>query len=229
MTDDADASEVTVEATGETVGEAKWKALRDLERAAPGLDKSTVRFQVVAEGERGLLGVGYTPARVLATTDAPPPPRPLEPSPDESETAHRVRDLVETVIGAMGVVARVDVRENDEEIVATCIGDDLGVVIGKHGQTIDALQTVANAALFRGGAHKPVTVDAADYRSRRRRTLEGIAIRSAEQAARGERVELEPMTPVERKVVHECLKDVPGVVTASEGTEPNRFVVVLPA
>ena len=76
VSDDADASEVTVEATGETVGEAKWKALRDLERAAPGLDKATVRFQVVSEGERGLLGVGYTPARVLASTDAvPPPPR----------------------------------------------------------------------------------------------------------------------------------------------------------
>jgi spoIIIJ-associated protein len=102
-------------------------------------------------------------------------------------------------------------------------------VIGKHGQTIDALQTVTNAALFRREGHKPVTVDAADYRSRRRRTLEGIALRSAEQAARGERVELEPMTPVERKVVHERLKDVPGVATASEGTEPNRYVVVLPA
>jgi len=225
---DADASEVTVEATGETVGEAKWKALRDLERAAPGLDKATVRFQVVSEGERGLLGVGYTPARVVASADAVPVRR-HEPPVDESETGRHVRELVETVIGAMGVVASVDVREDDEGIVATCLGADLGVVIGKHGQTIDALQTVANAALFRGGAHKPVTVDAADYRSRRRRTLEGIAVRSAEQAVHGERVELEPMTPVERKVVHERLKDVPGVSTASEGTEPNRYVVVFPA
>ena len=68
--------EVSVEATGETVGEAKWKALRDLERAAPGLDKAGVRFQVVSEGERGLLGVGYTPARVIAsvsTADAAAP------------------------------------------------------------------------------------------------------------------------------------------------------------
>jgi spoIIIJ-associated protein len=205
--------------------------LRDLERAAPGLDKSSVRFQVVAEGERGLLGVGYTPARVVASADAVPakPREPREPRPDESETARHIRELVETVIGAMGVVAQVDVREDDEGIVATCLGDDLGVVIGKHGQTIDALQTVANAALFRAGAHKPVTIDAADYRSRRRRTLEGIALRSAEQAVRGERVELEPMTPLERKVVHESLKDVPGVATASEGTEPNRYVVILPA
>ena len=69
MTDD-DTAQVSVEATGETVGEAKWKALRDLERLAPGLDKSSVEFQVVSEGERGLLGVGYTPARVVATTVA---------------------------------------------------------------------------------------------------------------------------------------------------------------
>ncbi len=228
MNTDADASEVTVEATGETVGEAKWKALRDLERAAPGLDKEAVRFQVVSEGERGLLGVGYTPARVLASTDAVLRP-PRERSADESDVAQHARELVETVIGAMGVVARVEMHEDDDGILATCIGSDLGVVIGKHGQTIDALQAVVNAALFRSGGHKPVTVDAADYRARRRRTLEGIASRAAEQAALGERVELEPMTPAERKVVHECLKDIAGIETASEGTEPNRFVVVLSA
>ena len=68
--------ELTVEATGETVGEAKWKALRELELRAPGLDKATVRFQVLSEGERGLLGVGYTPARVLAAAAAPDGPAP---------------------------------------------------------------------------------------------------------------------------------------------------------
>jgi spoIIIJ-associated protein len=130
----------------------------------------------------------------------------------------------------MGVGARVDVREGDEEVVVTCTGGDLGLLIGKHGQTIDALQHVANAALHRGGeGAKPVTVDAAGYRERRRTTLEGIALRGAERAAAGERVLLEPMTSVERKIVHERLKDVPGVETSSEGTEPNRYVVVLPA
>jgi spoIIIJ-associated protein len=74
-----------------------------------------------------------------------------------------------------------------------------------------------------------VTIDAAGYRDRRRATLEGIAVRSAERAAAGERVLLEPMTSVERKVVHERLKEYPGVQTASEGTEPNRYVVVGPA
>ena len=218
-----------MEATGETVGEAKWKALRDLERVAPGIDKSLVQFQVVSEGERGLLGVGYTPARVVASAvasdAAPAPPVPH----DESERAGHVRELVERVVGAMGIGARVEVQESDDEIVVTCFGGDVGLLIGKHGQTIDALQYVANASMHRRQSAKTVTVDAAGYRERRRVTLEGIALRAAERAELGERVALEPMTPVERKAVHERLKDVAGVQTASEGTEPNRYVVVLPA
>jgi spoIIIJ-associated protein len=222
--------EVSVEATGETVGEAKWKALRDLERIAPGLDKSSVRFQVVTEGERGLLGVGFTPARVVASAAVDGVAVEPEDEPrDETELETHVRELVERVVGSMGLTTRVNVRESDEEVLATCTGGDLGLLIGRHGQTIDALQTIANAVVYRTGVHKSVTVDAAGYRDRRRALLEGIAVRSAERAAQGERVALEPMTPVERKVVHERLKDYPGVETASEGTEPHRYVVVLPA
>jgi spoIIIJ-associated protein len=222
-------SDVSVEATGETVGEAKWKALRDLERLAPGLDKSSVRFQVVSEGERGLLGVGFTPARVIATAAAGRPLEAAAPRENESEVETHVRELVERVVAAMGVAAHVDVHETDDEVLVSCTGGDLGLLIGKHGQTIDALQQVANAVVFRSGAHKSVTIDAAGYRERRRATLEGIAVRGAERAARGERVPLEPMTAVERKVVHERLKEFPGVQTTSEGTEPHRYVVVLPA
>ena len=184
LSDDVSADALSVEATGETVGEAKWKALRDLERAAPGIDKASVQFQVVSEGERGLLGVGYTPARVIATVsvadiaDAPSTARD-----DESDLETRMRELVETVVGAMGITARVDVHETDDGVIVTCTGGDLGLLIGKHGQTIDALQYVANAASFRSGAGKPVTIDAAGYRERRRTTLEGIALRAAEQAA----------------------------------------------
>ena len=83
--------------------------------------------------------------------------------------------------------------------------------------------------MYHRGAGKSVTVDAAGYRDRRRSTLESIALRAAERAADGERVALDPMSAVERKVVHERLKEVDGVETTSEGTEPNRYVVVLPA
>jgi spoIIIJ-associated protein len=223
MTDD-----LSVEATGETVGEAKWKALRDLERLAPAIDKAAVRFQVVSEGERGLLGVGYTPARVVASVAAGAAGT-AESRNDETELESHVRELVERVVAAIGIAARVDVEETDDGVYATVSGGDLALLIGKHGQTIDALQYVANAALHDETAGKPITVDAAGYRERRRSTLEALALESAAKAARGERVALAPMTAVERKLVHERLKDVPGVSTSSEGMEPNRYVVVSPA
>jgi spoIIIJ-associated protein len=225
--------ELQVEASGETVGEAKWSALRELERQSPGLDKSAVRFQVVSEGERGLLGVGFTPARVIATVsaDASVPPVERAPTLDESDLAAEARDLVQRIVDGIGVNARVELEENDESITVSCSGPDLGMLIGRHGQTIDAIQYLANAAMYRGHQddRKEVVVDAAGYRARRRTSLEALAVLSAERTlANREPVELEPMTAVERKVVHLRLKDFDGVETTSEGTEPNRFVVISP-
>lgn len=222
-------SSVTVEATGETVGEAKWAALRELELRHPGLDKSAVQFEVVSEGERGLLGVGYAPARVVASA---PADAIAAAAVDESELASDVRSLLVGVASALGVEARIDVREDDETVTATWFAPDAGLLIGRHGQTIDAVQYLMNAIAHRGGdePRKEVVVDAAGYRDRRRATLEALAFRTAEQArASREPVELEPMTAVERKVVHLVLKESEGVETRSEGTEPNRYVVVVPA
>jgi len=221
---------VQVEATGETVGEAKWAALRELERLRPGIDKAAVRFQIVSEGERGLLGVGYAPARVIASVDASAVPDETA-AVDDSEVAAEVRDVLEHILSAIGVTARIEIVEGDETVTATFVGRELGLVIGKHGQTIDAIQYLANAIVWRGRGdeRKAVVVDAAGYRARREATLSALAKRSAERAvSSGRSVELEPMTAVERKVVHVQLKDVTGVVTRSEGTEPNRFVVIDP-
>lgn len=223
--------ELQVEATGETVGEAKWSALRELERQRPGLDKGAVRFQVVSEGERGLLGVGFTPARVIATVAADAVAAERASGGDESELAVEARELVERIVDGIGVSAHVELDEDDETITLSCAGPDLGMLIGRHGQTIDAIQYLANAAMYRRHAddRKEVVVDAAGYRARRRATLEALAIRSAEQClSDGDAVELEPMTAVERKVVHLRLKEFDGVETTSEGTEPNRFVVIRP-
>jgi spoIIIJ-associated protein len=222
-------SEIVVEATGETVGEAKWAALRELERLHPGIDRDGVRFEVVSEGERGLLGVGYSPARVMAAAE--PPVRTLSPPADEfgSDDTAALRSFLERAADAMGATCTVSVEERDDTLVATLGGSDLGLLIGRHGQTIDALQYLANALARRRDVEQRVVVDAAGYRARRETALHGIAQRAAEQAsASGRRVGLEPMTAVERKVVHEFLKDDPEVETSSEGTEPNRFVVVLP-
>jgi spoIIIJ-associated protein len=221
--------ELTVEATGETVGEAKWAALRELEQRYPGLDKAAVHFEVVTEGERGLLGVGYSPARVVAHLPAEAAEATVF---DESEPAAEARALLLRVVAALGVDGRVDVREDDHSITLTCSGADVALLIGRHGQTIDAVQYLMNAISHRtyGDERKEVIVDAAGYRERRRATLESLAVRTAQQVCTsGERIDLDPMTAVERKVVHLRLKEFEGVETASEGTEPNRYVVVLPA
>jgi len=223
--------EVSVEAEGETVGEAKWAALRQLDRLLPGLDKSTVRFEVISEGERGLLGVGYTPARVLAAAPgSTAAPAARSRGADESPEAAHVRALLERIAHEIGGRCSVEITESDDELLAVCIGGEVAVVIGHHGQTIDAIQYLLNAIVFRGrDDRKPIVVDAAGYRARRKVALEAVAQRSAERAsATGERVELESMSAVERKVVHEYLKEDPEVETASEGTEPNRCVVIFP-
>ena len=219
-----------VEATGETVGEAKWAALRELEKLQPGIDKAAVRFQVISEGERGLLGVGYAPARVVATAE-PVAAVPAAERVDESDEAAEVREVLDRIVEAVGVRARIEIAEDKETVRATFAGGELGLLIGKHGQTIDAIQYLVNAVVWRGRGEerKAVVVDAAGYRARREATLTALATRSAERAvSSAQPVDLEPMTAVERKVVHLCLKDFPGVVTRSEGTEPNRFVVIEP-
>jgi spoIIIJ-associated protein len=185
----------------------------------------------VAEGERGILGVGYEPARVVAHLPAAAAVVAATTIADEAGQVADARGLVTRIVATLGVDAEVDAREEPVAIVITCSGPDVGLLIGRHGQTIDSIQYLLNAVGWRayGEERKEVTVDAAGYRARRKATLESLADRVADRVREfGEREELEPMTAVERKVVHLRLKDVAGVGTASEGTEPNRYVVVLP-
>lgn len=219
-----------VEGTGETVGEAKWAALRELERRFPGLDKSQVSFQVISEGERGLLGVGFEPARVAAELRGESP-RKAKPKEEPGTPAAALREFVELVCGALGVPASIAITESNDELVARVSGSDVALLIGKRGQTIDAIQHLANALLRTpDGEQKPVVVDAAGYRARRRQTLERAAEQAALEALEQDRpVPLEPMSAVERKLVHLYLQERGGVTTESEGAEPNRRIVVAPA
>jgi spoIIIJ-associated protein len=224
-------ADLTAEATGETVGEAKWAALRELERRHPGLDKAAVQFEVVSEGKRGILGVGYEPARVVAHLPAEAADAAAVVVGEESDQAVEARTLVARIVETLGIDAEVVAREEPEAIVVTCSGPDVGLLIGRHGQTIDAVQYLLNVIGYRahGDEKRDVVVDAAGYRARRQATLEALALRAADRVREaGEPEELEPMTAVERKVVHLSLKDVAGVGTTSEGTEPNRYVVVVP-
>jgi spoIIIJ-associated protein len=215
--------ELSVEAVGETLGEAKWAAMKELEPRFPGITAECVRFEVVEEpGEDGS-------ARVRAEVDEDAWREAAEAIPEEP--AERVRALVARVVHELGLRATVDIEENDDEIRATVNGDELGLLIGKHGSTIDAVQHLAFRAAFRGReGRKQVTIDAAGYRERRETALHRMADRAAAEALRYDRaVELEPMRAPERKIVHTYLSERTDVETHSEGDEPDRRLVVSPA
>ena len=147
------------------------------------------------------------------------------------EPVERVRELVTRVVEALGLEASVEVEETDEEIRATVDGpDEFGRLIGRHGQTIDALQHLAWRAAFQEREErKTVVVDAAGYRARREEALHRQADRAASEAVRfGRPVELDPMSASERKTVHTYLADRHDVETHSEGDEPERRLVVSP-
>jgi spoIIIJ-associated protein len=146
------------------------------------------------------------------------------------EPAERVRAILERVVDAFDLDAQVEVEEGVEEITARVDGDDLGVLIGRRGQTIDAVQLICYRAAFTGSRErKRVLVDAAGYREHRRESVERQADRAADRALEsGKEIELEPMTATERRLVHQRLKDRSGIETFSEGAEPERCVVVAP-
>ncbi len=148
----------------------------------------------------------------------------------DSEAATRVRRMLEEIVDAVGVDADVEVAEDADGIRANLEGEDLGLLIGRHGQTIDAIQHLAYRIAYRGEeSRKRVTVDAAGYRERRAALLQQDADEAVEEALRtGEPVALDAMNAVERRVVHEYLRDRDGVETYSEGTEPDRYLVVAP-
>lgn len=146
------------------------------------------------------------------------------------DPAERVASVLAEVVEALDLEAKVSVEEHDDEIAARIDGEDVGVLIGRRGQTIDAVQLLCYRIAFRGrGDRKRVSVDASGYRERRREAIERQADRAAERALEtGKEIEIEPMSSSERKLAHDRLKDRPGIETFSEGEEPERCVIVAP-
>jgi spoIIIJ-associated protein len=149
----------------------------------------------------------------------------------EQPDAARLRAFLQRVLAELGLVAQIHIVDDPEELRAEISGDDLGIFIGRRGQTIDAIEYLASIAVFPGShARKHVELDAEGYKERRRRQIERVALRKAQDAAkRGRPVQLPPMTPAERKIVHLALKGRADVSTASQGREPNRAVVITPS
>ena len=211
------------EGTGDDVTAARQEALRALgELAGTSLAEQDVEFVTVSEGDRGLMGVGRQPARVLARAQVE--------SAALGPIAERVRDVVERIAGAIDPELKVTVAEHGTRVIAVASGGDTARLIGRHGQTIDAVQHLAAAAALPGSDGEwEIMVDTAGYRARRERRLRALALKAATKVVREGRPQaLEPMSSAERRIVHTILLDHDGVETASEGRDPARFVVVRP-
>jgi spoIIIJ-associated protein len=229
---------------GPSVAEALDAALEEM-----GVQQDSVEYEVIEEGGKGFFGankpatvhVWLKPAeaaRVAARvadreTEAPVPQEEEPPLSDEEldKIADEAVGVVNAVLAALGIESEIEEYEGDDnEIILDIVGDDLGVLIGRHGKTLDALQVLVAAMTNRRiGRRFPVVVDVSGYRYRRKVKLEEIARRAADRVARqGRPVELRPMTSFERKAVHVALRNDQRVTTASEGDEPYRQVVVHP-
>jgi spoIIIJ-associated protein len=237
-----------------TVEEAVDAGLEEL-----GVQADAAEYEVVEEPTRGIFGSGHgAKVRVWlkesfiaevergdeedAEDGAEEPGLPVElrgeaaeiPELTEEEldnVADTAVTAIQAILGSFGIEASIDEYEGDEgEIILDIVGGDLGILIGRHGKTLDSLQTVVAAITSRKlGFRYPVVVDVEGYRGRRREKLEDMARRTADRVSRqGREVKLRPMTSYERRVIHMALRDDRRVVTGSEGEEPMRAVVVSP-
>ncbi len=142
----------------------------------------------------------------------------------------RALEFVRQLLSRMGLKVEAELAEDNEKAEIRLSGEDSGKVIGRRGDCLDAVQYLTSVIVGKEGeAYKKIIIDCGDYRSKRVQTLEKLARRLAAKAvAKGKKIALEPMNPFERRIIHTALSGNPDVTTESEGTEPNRFVVVKP-
>lgn len=180
------------------------------------ITRDKLEYEVIEEGSNGFLGLGSKPAVIKARA--------------KSTIDDKAKDFLKDVFNAMQMEVAIDVKydEFDKTMNIDLSGDDMGVLIGKRGQTLDSLQYLANLVVNKGSEDKiHVKVDTEDYRRRRRETLENLAKNMASKVKRTRRaVTLEPMNPYERRIIHSTLQNDRFVVTHSEGEEPYRKVVI---
>lgn len=237
----------TLEKSGKTEEAAIAAALEEL-----GLDRDDVSVEIVERAKSGFLGIGASPAVVRVQYEAPdeeletvaeaaaespaaapaeaqPAAAPAAPAADEPEGYARIRAFVSGLLEHMGIQAEIEITARDNGGVNVNLsGSNMGAVIGRRGETLDAIQHLTNYAVNRGSdKHMHISVDAESYRAKREESLVRLAEKMAAKAIKYKRsMALEPMNSYERHVIHTALQDYEGVTTSSTGTEPNRRVVV---
>ena len=233
----------TLEKSGKTEEAAIAAALEEL-----GLDRDAVSVEIVERAKSGFLGIGASPAVVRVQYEAPDEePEAIAEAPaaaqeqstaapaapaaaaDEPVSYARIRAFVSGLLEHLGIQAEIEItaRENGG-VNVNLSGSNMGAVIGRRGETLDAIQHLTNYAVNRGSdKHMHISVDAESYRAKREESLVRLAEKMAAKAIKYKRsMALEPMNSYERHVIHTALQDYEGVTTSSTGTEPNRRVVV---
>ncbi|MFU1798055.1 RNA-binding cell elongation regulator Jag/EloR [Paenibacillus azoreducens] len=230
-----------VVASGKTIEEAVKKGLAQL-----GVSQDRVSVNIISQPSKGFLGlIGVKEAKVELTLLPEPDPKPiqvktastlpLDPVLPEAEEIQPGLDPYEEAVkfikdvgNSMGLEVTVDVQHAKDVTTLHIFGPDLGLIIGRRGQTLDALQYLANIVANRySDSFIRIVLDAENFRERRKKTLEDLADRLAGRVIRSRKeVVLEPMSPQERKVIHSKLQDHPQVKTYSKGEEPNRRIVI---
>ncbi len=202
----------SVEKVSRTKEEAVAEALEEL-----GVKPDKVKIEVLEETSKGFLGLlGGKAVRVRVTV---------------KEDLSQVAGLfLREMLVNMGVLAQVEIFKRSENTVLNINGKDLGILIGKRGQTLDSIQYLVNLAVNKDQIEKErIIVDVAGYRRRREETLRRLAIKMADKVKReGRRQVLEPMSPHERRIIHSTLQSYKDVMTYSEGEDPYRHVIITP-
>ncbi|MBO8138524.1 MAG: protein jag [Desulfotomaculum sp.] len=202
----------SLEVTGKTVDAALNKALLELNVA-----RDEIEYEILEEPKRGFFGVfGSKPAKIKVLVKEKP--------------VEKTVNLLREILIAMGMVVDLDVEENDQVIKVNMKGEDLGILIGRRGETLDALQYLVNLAVNKNLEKRyKIILDVEGYRKRRENTLQKLALRLAEKAKkRGKSVVLEPMNSHERRIIHTTLQGRDDIYTFSEGEEPYRKIVITP-
>ena len=207
--------------TGKNVEDALTKAV-----VALGVTSDKVEYEVIDKGSTGFIGIGSKPAKinarvkeeeVIVVSEAP------------ADIEAVIVEFLSKVFDAMNLTVKINVNITEESVDVDLIGDDMGVLIGKRGQTLDSLQYLVSLVVNKkSDKYLRVKLDTENYRERRKETLENLAKNIAFKVKRTKRpVSLEPMNPYERRVIHSALQNDRYVTTKSEGEEPFRHVVVL--
>lgn len=200
----------SIEKTGKTVQEAISLALAELKT-----DQSNVEIQVLEEGAKGLFGIGSKAAKIRVILK-------------EVASGDIAKEFLMNVLSKMNIEAEFEIQEDEEALFIKILGKDIGIIIGRRGETLDSLQYLTSLVVNKNREfYKRVTIDIENYRQKREDTLVKLSERLAERVIKYKKsVTLEPMNPYERRIIHSTLQNNKYVETFSVGEEPNRKVVI---